>query len=562
MKIAIAQTNTTVGDLQNNYDKISRFIQEANEKNAELVIFPELTITGYPPKDLLAKKSFVKRNLELLRKIADEHINISAIIGFVDEYENKLYNAAAFIENGKIIKIYHKIHLPNYDVFDEKRYFSSGDRADLINFKGLSIGLNICEDIWIEDGPADEQCRMGADLIINISSSPFYLEKRKIREKLLSEKAKRYSTPIIYVNTVGAQDELIFDGRSYFFNGSGEINSTAKSFTEDLLLIEFEKGLNHGLVNLNNNDNNNDSINSIDNKERKENWKNNENNKENPNEELFQALILGIRDYFHKNGFNKAVIGLSGGIDSALTAVLAVEALGKENVLGITMPSKFSSVGSVEDSRLLADNLGIRIETIPIKEAYESYLSGLNHLFKDTEFNVAEENIQARIRGNILMAVSNKFGYLVLTTGNKSELSVGYATLYGDMAGGLAVISDVFKTKVYELSRYINQIFGKEVIPETIIVKEPSAELRDNQKDSDSLPEYEILDQILRLYIEEDKSYHEINIAGFNPETVSKVIRMVDRNEYKRQQAALGLKITPRAFGSGRRMPITNRWRE
>ena len=303
MKIAIAQTNTTVGDLQNNYDKISRFIQEANEKNAELVIFPELTITGYPPKDLLAKKSFVKRNLELLRKIADEHINISAIIGFVDEYENKLYNAAAFIENGKIIKIYHKIHLPNYDVFDEKRYFSSGDRADLINFKGLSIGLNICEDIWIEDGPADEQCRMGADLIINISSSPFYLEKRKIREKLLSEKAKRYSTPIIYVNTVGAQDELIFDGRSYFFNGSGEINSTAKSFTEDLLLIEFEKGLNHGLVNLNNNDNNNDSINSIDNKERKENWKNNENNKENPNEELFQALILGIRDYFHKNGF-------------------------------------------------------------------------------------------------------------------------------------------------------------------------------------------------------------------------------------------------------------------
>lgn len=531
MKIALAQINPAVGDLEENYRKICVEIDKARVKKVNLIIFPELCITGYPPKDLLLKKSFISANLEFLHKIVGYSQNISIIIGFVDRLDNGLYNAAAIIENGKLLKVYHKIHLPNYDVFDEKRYFQAGKSADLIQLHGKSIGVNICEDIWIDNGPADEQCMLGADLIVNISASPFHAGKASQRERLLQRRARDHNTPIIYLNLVGAQDDLLFDGRSYFLNQDGKVLIKAKTFEEDFIVID-DTNLPAPIQ-----------------------------PEENVVEDIYYGLVLGVRDYFRKNGFTKAIIGLSGGIDSALTAVIAVAALGKDNVIGITMPSKFSSVGSVEDSRILAENIGIKMEIVPIKPLYDGYIQSLDPLFTGTSFNVAEENIQARIRGNILMAMSNKFGHLVLATGNKSELSVGYATLYGDMAGGLAVISDIFKTTVYELCHYINQMRSKEIIPKTIIDKAPSAELRDNQKDSDSLPEYPVLDPILKAYVEEEKSKEEIIALGFNAAIVERVMKMVDRNEYKRQQAALGFRITPRAFGYGRRMPITNGWK-
>ncbi len=531
MKIALAQINPTVGNITGNCQKIIENIEKAKSQHCGLVVFPEMCVVGYPPKDLLLKNNLIRENRESLQKLAAHTQNITAIVGFVDQKGDALYNAAAVIQDEKIIHIYHKIHLPNYDVFDEKRYFKVGEAADLITINGVKIGLNICEDIWIDTGPAYQQSQLGADLIINISASPFHAGKASVREELLSKRAGENKTPVLYVNAVGAQDDLIFDGRSYLFNAEGKMLMKAKAFEEDFLVLpeltappteSTETGV----------------------------------------EDVYQALVLGVRDYFRKNGFKKAILGLSGGIDSALTAALAVDALGKENVVGITMPSRFSSAGSVDDSQLLAHNLGIRIHTIAIKDIFDNYVTSLSPHFRETSFNVAEENIQARIRGNLLMALSNKFGYLVLATGNKSELSVGYATLYGDMCGGLAVISDVFKGMVYELSHHVNRKAGREIIPAAIIEKEPSAELRDNQKDSDSLPVYPILDPILKAYVEDEKSKEEIVALGFEEKIVSKVIKMVDRNEYKRQQAALGLRITPRAFGSGRRMPITNGWKE
>ncbi len=558
MKIALAQINPIVGNLAYNTKKILQSIEEAKKQNIELLIFPEMCLTGYPPKDLLLKKSFIQANLNALNKIAQECNNISIILGFVDtdkqnndkekenndkdnnkKRENKLYNAAAVIKDQKIVHIYHKIHLPNYDVFDEKRYFTAGNNPTLVTINNLKIGINICEDIWMDNGPVKIQAQHGADLIINISASPFHAGKATIRENLIATRAKENKVPIIYTNLVGAQDDLIFDGRSYFFNNEGKILVQGKAFEEDFIILP-----------------------EINKQELNNKKQTNINPKENITKDTHDALVLGIKDYFHKNGFKKAIIGLSGGIDSALTAALAVEALGKENVVGITMPSKFSSTGSVDDSIILANNLNITIHTIAIKEIYDNYLSTLNPQFQNTSFNVAEENVQARIRGNLLMAMSNKFGYLVLATGNKSELSVGYATLYGDMAGGLAVISDLFKTTVYQVCEYINQKAGKEIIPKAIITKEPSAELREDQKDSDSLPVYDILDPILQAYVEEEKSKEEIINMGFETATVERVIKLVDQNEYKRQQAALGFRITPRAFGSGRRMPITNGWRE
>ena len=531
MKIAIAQINPTVGDIQGNCQKIVDYIKKAKAAKAELVVFPEMCVIGYPPKDLLLKKKLVAENVKILAAISEHTKNIAVIVGFVDDHDGSLYNAAAVIQDTNIVKIYQKIHLPNYDVFDEKRYFKSGNNAELVTINDQKIGLNICEDIWMDDGPVSAQCTAGAELIINISASPFHAGKASVREELLCRRAAENKTPILYVNTVGAQDDLIFDGRSYFVNAHGKILAQAKAFEEDLLILP--------------------EITSIPIL-----------TSENITEDIYQALVLGIRDYFQKNGFTKAILGLSGGIDSALTAALAVEALGEENVIGITMPSKFSSSGSVDDSYSLARNLGIKIHTIPIKEVFDNFITVLEPHFQGTPFNVAEENIQARIRGNLLMALSNKFGYLVLATGNKSELSVGYATLYGDMCGGLAVISDVFKTTVYDLAQHINTTAGREIIPIATIKKEPSAELRDNQKDSDSLPIYAVLDPILKAYVEEEKSKEEIMTLGFDETTVSKVTKMVDRNEYKRQQAALGLRITPRAFGSGRRMPITNGWRK
>ena len=531
MKIAVAQINPNVGDITGNYQKIVESIEKAKAQHADLVVFPEMCVPGYPPKDLLLKKNLVEENKSFINTIAAHSSNISVIVGFVDKEGDNLYNAAAIMSDTKIIQIYHKMHLPNYDVFDEKRYFKPGEKADLVLINGVRIGLSICEDIWIENGPVSAQYTQGADLIINISASPFHAGKASVREELLSRRARENKVPVIYVNTVGAQDDLIFDGLSYLFNAEGKMLAKAKSFEEDFLILpKFTAP----------------AIESC----------------ENVVEDVYDALVLGVRDYLCKNGFSKAILGLSGGIDSALTAAIATDALGKENVIGLTMPSSFSSIGSVDDSYILARNLGISIHTIAIKDINACFLQTLEPHFQGTTFNVAEENIQARIRGNLLMAMSNKFGYLVLATGNKSELSVGYATLYGDMCGGLAVISDVFKTMVYELSDHVNQKAGKEIIPLAIIDKEPSAELRDNQKDSDSLPVYPVLDPILKAYVEDEKSKEEIMALGFEEITVSKVIKMVDRNEYKRQQAALGLRITPRAFGSGRRMPITNGWKE
>ena len=534
MKIAVAQINPTVGDITGNMHQIIDAINRAKKKPVDLVIFPELSIIGYPPKDLLLKKSFIHRNKEALTEIIDSSQNISVIVGFVDESQGNLYNAAAFINNGKLLEVHHKMHLPNYDVFDEKRYFQPGKKATVVELQGKKIGINVCEDIWMDDGPARAQQEAGAELIINISASPFQAGKWKIREELLSRRAREHQVAILYANTVGGQDDLIFDGRSYLFNPQGTLLAQGKSFQEDFMLLpEYTDTKASGIL-----------------------------NSEEEAEEIYSALILGIKDYVHKNGFSTVVIGLSGGIDSALTAALAVQALGKDQVVGVSMPSTFSSAGSIADAQQLAQNLGIRLEIIPIKEMYKTYLQDLSPQFKGTAFNVAEENLQARIRGNILMALSNKFGYLVLATGNKSELSVGYATLYGDMCGGLAVISDVLKTKVYQVATYFNQQAGYACIPEASLVKEPSAELRENQKDSDSLPPYEILDPILQAYVENDRSKEEIIAMGFDKNIVSKVIKMVDRNEYKRQQAAVGIRITLRAFGSGRRMPITNGWGE
>jgi len=522
MNIGIAQINPIVGNIEKNKEKILSYLDKT-----DLVVFPELALTGYPPKDLLVKNKFIETNLKALNEIAS-HCKKYAIIGFVDKIEDKLYNAAALIHDGKIIHIEHKKSLPNYDVFDEKRYFTPGEKSNIVEIFGKKIGINICEDIWI-DKVCQDQCNQGAELIINISASPFNHGKYKLRETILSEKAKKHNVPVVYVNLVGGQDDLVFDGKSYVFSKEGKIVFQANSFEESFKIInDFEKEI--------------------------------EFNKDFEEEEIKKALVLGLKDYVHKNGFSKVVLGLSGGIDSALTCALAVEALGKENVIGISMPSKFSSSGSVDDSEKLANNLGIEFDVISIKNIFDSYIESLNKQFQNTQFNVAEENIQARIRGNLLMALSNKFGYLVLATGNKSETSVGYATLYGDMSGGLSVISDVFKTKVYAICKHINK--EKEIIPNEIITKEPSAELREDQKDSDSLPEYNILDPILKSYIENDKGFDEIVYNGYDKEIVRKIINLVDRNEYKRQQAATGIRITHRAFGTGRRMPITNGWKE
>lgn len=532
MKIAIAQINTIVGNVVKNFEKICLTIEKAKKESADLVIFPELTLTGYPPRDLLIKKSFVEKNIAILNKLVAKTTDIAIVVGFVDLKDGNLYNAAAFIENNKLVKVYHKMHLPNYDVFDEKRYFKAGTSPAMINFKNKQIGLTICEDIWIDDGPAKTLAEKGAELIINISASPFHAGKEKIRFNVVANQAKKNQVPIVYCNLIGGQDDLIFDGRSYVFNKKGNLVQQSIAFEEDLTYI----------------------TNISDKKELKF--------EEFENQSIYNALVLGVRDYFRKNGFKNAIIGLSGGIDSALTAAIAVEALGNDHVKGVSMPSKFSSEGSISDSLALAENLNIKCDVIPIKQMYNSYLEALKESFKNTDFNVAEENIQARIRGNILMALSNKFGYLVLTTGNKSESSVGYSTLYGDMAGGLAVISDVLKTKVYELCYYINQLKNREIIPVSTITKAPSAELRENQKDSDSLPDYAILDPILKAYVEDDLSKEKIIALGFEEAMVTRIINLVDRNEYKRQQAALGLRISSRAFGQGRRMPITNQWKD
>jgi NAD+ synthetase len=535
MKIAIAQINPIVADLAGNKDKILNFINQAKELNADLVVFPEMTTLGYPPMDLLENKNLINQNIAAVNEIAAQTKDIAVICGYVEKEHDRLYNAAAFIKDGIITEKYFKTLLPTYDVFDEDRYFTAGDKYPVIEYQGKKIAMTICEDIWNIDNstlikekpyqrnPVNNYAKQGIDLLINLSASPFVRGKNPAKWELCSRLAKTTNMDLLYVNQVGGNDSLIFDGGSFAVNNKGYIISAAKRFEEDLIIVDFDDKQNMNLF-------------------------------ENELEDIEKALVLGLRDYVSKCGFKEVLIGLSGGIDSALVAALAVKALGKEAVMGITMPSKFSSKGSVDDSVKLADNLNIRIEKIAIENLYDQFNSDLADLFAGYSFDVTEENLQARIRGNILMAASNKFGRLLLTTGNKSELAMGYCTLYGDMNGGLAVISDLPKTLVYALAKYINR--EQEIIPEDTITKPPSAELREDQTDQDSLPEYDILDGILEAYVEKKMSAGQIIKLGYDKEVVNFVLKAVDRNEYKRRQAAPGLKITSKSFGLGRRIPM------
>jgi NAD+ synthase (glutamine-hydrolysing) len=557
MKICLAQINPTIGAYKQNKIKIRKFISAAKKKKADLVVFPELSIVGYPPKDLLGLSGFVDSNLEALEEVKNSVTGISAIVGFVDRNlarrGKSLYNAAAYISNRKIVSRHYKSLLPTYDVFDEDRYFEPTGDISIVKISGRKFGISICEDAWGVDevwpgkihhkNPLECMIKQGAEIILNISASPFSIGKQEGRQRMLASHARRYNVPIVFVNQIGGNDDLVFDGDSMVINKNGDVVDRALSFEEDLLMVDF-RGSN---------------VSACKSKSKLVKKRIQSADREGEVVSVFKALVLGTRDYTKKCGFKKAVIGLSGGIDSAVTAVIATKALGKGNVLGVTMPSSFSSKGSVDDSKVLAERLGIDFETIPIRSVYNTYTKTLSGIFAGLPFDVTEENLQARIRGKILMAISNKFGYLVLTTGNKSELAVGYCTLYGDMCGGLAVISDVPKTLVYGLAKYINR--SKEIIPTDTIEKPPSAELRPNQKDQDSLPPYGILDGVLRAYVEESKDVCDIIEMGYDKSLVKDIINRVDRNEYKRKQAAPGLKITTKAFGTGRRMPLAQQYK-
>ena len=585
-RIAMVQMNPTVGDLDGNVRRIITWLREAKKSKPDLVAFPELAITGYPPEDLLLKPQFVADNRRALNEVVRACRDCVAVVGYVgqgglsDQKEgassvlpagrHELYNAAAVITDRRIATSYAKWYLPNYGVFDESRYFHPGRRLPLITVNGTVVGVNICEDIWLPEGPTRRQAAAGAEVIVNINASPFHVGKSRSREQMLATRARDNRVIVTYTNTTGGQDELIFDGNSVAIDHTGEIIARAKGFEEDLLVVDLNvesvararvsegrktgfigkagmvvdrlvlKGQSHGkrtrLV---------PSTEVL----------------ADPLDEVYRALTLGVRDYVRKNGFKQVVIGLSGGIDSALTAVIAVDALGADNVLGVFMPSPYTSRESREDTNELVRRLGIRLKTLPITPAFKSYLHTLKNPFEGTKIDETEENLQARIRGNVLMALSNKFGHLVLTTGNKSEMSVGYATLYGDMAGGFAVIKDVPKTMVYELAERRNRQATKAVIPKRIVDRAPTAELRPNQKDEDSLPPYAILDPILKAYVEDDRSVDEMVEMGFDRKTVLRVVGMVDRSEYKRRQAPVGIKITHRGLGKDRRMPITNGYR-
>lgn len=570
IRLALAQINSTVGDIEGNTKKIIDFIEKAKKKECDIIAFPELAITGYPPEDLLLKPSFINKNIKYLKKIADASKDIISIVGFVDKNVD-IFNAAAVLLNGEIVTKYHKNHLPNYGVFDELRYFQKGNEITLLNIEGYKIGLSICEDIWYPENPINTQAIEGAELIININASPYYMRKAKIREEMLKVRARDNLVSLAYVNLVGGQDELVFDGNSLIVDPDGNIHERGKPFEEDLVICDleldtiFRKQLkDNRLKELRASYKREERVNEV-----FLNYKIKEKisvlpekiileNKE--IELVYKALVTGLKDYIKKNGFEKVVIGLSGGIDSSLTACIAVDALGKENVKGVLMPSQYTSEESNEDAEELAKNLGIETFILPIKNIFDSYLKELQPIFEGTKPGHAEENLQARIRGNFLMALSNKFGWIVLATGNKSEMSVGYATLYGDMVGGFAVLKDVLKTKVYELAEYRNSI--SHVIPDRVLVKPPSAELKPNQKDEDELVPYPILDEIIKLYVEEDIPATEILKIGIDEETVKRIIKMIDNNEYKRRQAPVGIRITHRAFGKDRRMPITNKFKE
>jgi NAD+ synthetase len=548
MKIGFAQINPTVGDLSGNCELIMGAYERLAGAGAELVLTPELAITGYPPQDLVFKSRFVPENLAMLEKLHARIGEAALVVGFVDRNEGRgkpFRNAAALLERGKPIRKTYKSLLPTYDVFDEDRYFQPATRVEPFDVKGRKIGVTICEDIWTDDylprplydcEPVRSLVGQGAEIIVNLSASPFRLGAPACRLEMIAAQARIYRRPICYCNAVGGNDQLIFDGNSIAVNTSGDLIAQLAAFREDERVVDT------------------DSTAKIKLHEGK------------TPEQLFAALSLGVRDYFRKCNFHSAVLGLSGGIDSAVTAVIAADALGAENVTGVLMPSPYSSRGSIDDARALAKNLGIQCLQIPITEAFKILKAQLKQIFKGLPENETEENMQPRLRAMALMALSNKFGHLVLSTGNKSELAVGYCTLYGDMAGGLAVISDVPKTMIYELARWINSDYtsraGRErvIIPTSTIEKPPSAELKPNQKDQDTLPPYEILDQILQLYVEENLSARDIIARGFDEKTVRWVQRRVDLNEYKREQAAPGLKVTSRAFGIGRKMPIAQRY--
>ncbi|MBA4389576.1 MAG: NAD+ synthase [Syntrophus sp. (in: bacteria)] len=564
IRIGAAQINSIVGDLKGNCAKILCYTEKARAAGVDVVAFPELALTGYPPEDLLLKTGFIDDNLKRLQELAKEVRDITVIVGFVDRQKNYLFNAAAIIHGGRVQGVYHKQLLPNYGVFDEKRYFSAGTRPLTFRLNGVTFGVSICEDIWHKGGPTKLMAGSGAGLIFNINASPYHAGKSILREETVQEKVRESNLYICYANLIGGQDELVFDGQSFVMDKKGAIVSRAEAFKEDLLVVDIPVSELRRRMKKEGPVEGGSKINPIS-LLLKGTWKEKKplpvrrTNILDPISEVYEALKLGLHDYVAKNGFKKTVIGLSGGIDSAIVAVLAADALGKENVNVVFMPSRYTSRESGEDASTLARNLGIELLEAPIDDVYRAYLSTLGAFFTGLKEDITEENIQARIRGNILMALSNKFGWLVLTTGNKSEMSVGYATLYGDMAGGFAVIKDVPKTLVYKLSLYRNTLGA--VMPESILTKEPTAELKPDQKDRDNLPPYEDLDPILKNYVEENKDIGEINIQSMGKGEIEKVLRMVDISEYKRRQSPPGIKITPRAFGKDRRMPITNKYR-
>ena len=574
-RLALAQINTTVGDIPGNTARIIKYMNRARDAGADLVAFPELAVTGYPPEDLLFKTSFLEANEAAMREIVAASQGIAVVVGYVETGPD-IANAAAVGHDGCLVDTYRKMYLPNYGVLDEDRYFRRGETCPVYTINGTGVGVSICEDIWYPVGPIAVQREAGAEVIVNINGSPFHAGKQTYREKMIATRAADNELIVAYLNLVGGQDELIFDGSSLVCDPSGEAIARGPAFEEALVVVDLD-------------------VESV----FRSRLRDPRPRKENPTilkeigqpgrvhvsgyqpsprpplapcglpevpgyvEEVYRALVLGTRDYVRKTGFSRAVIGLSGGIDSALTATVAVDALGAGNVVGVGMPSRHSSEGSVSDSRELADNLGIDFWVVPIEPAHAAFEEMLESRFRGTAPNVAEENVQARIRGNVIMTISNKFGWIVLTTGNKSEMAMGYATLYGDMAGGFAVLKDVPKILVYQLSQWRNEHGDtRNVIPASIIEKPPSAELRPDQTDQDTLPPYEELDPIVKAYVEEDYSLREMEEMGYDPAVVRQVISFVDRNEYKRRQAPPGVKITPRAFGKDRRLPIVNRYRQ
>jgi len=559
LRIALAQINPTVGDLTGNVLKIKKFIKKAEEVNSDIIVFPELSITGYPPEDLLLKSHFIEDNIKAAKEVAKHTSNIIAIYGFVEKENKKIFNSAAISHNQQLLGTQKKIYLPNYGVFDEKRYFSSGHSHSLINLENSTVGINICEDIWYPN-PTKNLAVSGVSTILNINGSPFQIGKIEERKRLLIKRAKENKVNIAYVNMVGGQDELVFDGGSMFINFDGKIQVIGPQFTEKLLVYDLDEHQNQDRSQSITYSTNSINIKASKNKKHILEKFNTTQESSIEEDQILQALILGTKDYVQKTGFSKVLIALSGGIDSALVATIASLALGPENVRCVYLPSRFSSQSSKSDANQLCINLGINLNEISIEDIFSTYESTLSEDFKNTNWGVAEENLQSRIRGALVMALSNKFGYLVLTTGNKSEMAVGYATIYGDMAGGFAVIKDVPKTLVYKISNYINLKYKKEIIPESIITKEPSAELKFDQKDSDSLPPYEILDKILELYVEKDFSTYEIQTMGFDNDIINHVIKLVDKNEYKRRQSAPGIKITAKNFDRDRRMPLSNKY--